>query len=630
MEVPEIDPNFEPQARVRSNTWPLRPPEFAKDDENRRTPNSTEGDPNDGHAKDALGLSKKTSSRRNAWGNLSYADLITKAIESSPEKRLTLSQIYDWMVQNVPYFKDKGESNSSAGWKNSIRHNLSLHSRFMRMQNEGTGKSSWWVINPDAKPGKTPRRRATSMDTKAYEKKRGRVKKKVDALRAQAELASHSNPGSEFGDSATELNQLQDTFTLSPQDFRARTSSNASSIGGRLSPIQSAMEADLPDSDMSPVSPWSHAPYRSQDGFTETLSQSLADMFVGDLNSTLSPDSGMGSVNMEQLGVRTPQQQANQSPVRQSQVSPSQNYQESYLPAPPPYSDQVRRSPVSEQSHQMGTHSMLDSLAMSSSNGPTLSTLNPAQIGLHQGVQHNGQSGNHLPQTLSELLRDSPPPTIKQEPFDGRDSYLGSSGNMQVQRTQANTPSTQYDNSAFQANALLHQLLSNQQQQQQHNVIGLSNSLLRRALTQKVQQQQQQNLHQQQQTLSALLQQRPQVPMETQQQQQQSMGGLQALLQQQNQQQNSLQQNLLTGGGILSNPGQIPTSSMNSGGPNLLPFDLAEFSDNKPSDLECDVDLVIKHELSMGGSLDFNFDSSSSTASGQEGSSTSQCNTVLT
>lgn len=61
--------------------------------------------------------SKKNSSRRNAWGNLSYADLITKAISSSTDNRLTLSQIYEWMVQNVPYFKDKGDSNSSAGWK---------------------------------------------------------------------------------------------------------------------------------------------------------------------------------------------------------------------------------------------------------------------------------------------------------------------------------------------------------------------------------------------------------------------------------------------------------------------------------------------------------------------------------
>ncbi|XP_058604231.1 forkhead box protein O6-like [Onychostoma macrolepis] len=62
----------------------------------------------------------KASSRRNAWGNQSYAELITRAIESTPEKRLTLSQIYDWMVRYVPYFKDKGDSNSSAGWKNGL------------------------------------------------------------------------------------------------------------------------------------------------------------------------------------------------------------------------------------------------------------------------------------------------------------------------------------------------------------------------------------------------------------------------------------------------------------------------------------------------------------------------------
>lgn len=72
---------------------------------------------------------KSSSSRRNAWGNLSYADLITKAIESSAEKRLTLSQIYEWMVKSVPYFKDKGDSNSSAGWKVS---GLRTHSRTRR------------------------------------------------------------------------------------------------------------------------------------------------------------------------------------------------------------------------------------------------------------------------------------------------------------------------------------------------------------------------------------------------------------------------------------------------------------------------------------------------------------------
>ncbi|KAK7076194.1 FORKHEAD, partial [Halocaridina rubra] len=66
----------------------------------------------------AAGANKKGgSARRNAWGGKSYADLITAAITSAPEGRLTLAQIYDWVVANIPYFKDKGDSNSSAGWK---------------------------------------------------------------------------------------------------------------------------------------------------------------------------------------------------------------------------------------------------------------------------------------------------------------------------------------------------------------------------------------------------------------------------------------------------------------------------------------------------------------------------------
>jgi hypothetical protein len=40
-----------------------------------------------------------------------------QAIQSSPEQRLTLSQIYDWMVTTVPYFKERSDVNSSAGWK---------------------------------------------------------------------------------------------------------------------------------------------------------------------------------------------------------------------------------------------------------------------------------------------------------------------------------------------------------------------------------------------------------------------------------------------------------------------------------------------------------------------------------
>ena len=57
------------------------------------------------------------ASRRNAWGNLSYADLITQAIKSSPDQRLTLSQIYDWLITNIAHFREKSDNVSSLGWK---------------------------------------------------------------------------------------------------------------------------------------------------------------------------------------------------------------------------------------------------------------------------------------------------------------------------------------------------------------------------------------------------------------------------------------------------------------------------------------------------------------------------------
>ncbi|XP_021708375.1 forkhead box protein O isoform X2 [Aedes aegypti] len=188
------DGAFEPQTRARSNTWPLpRPENFVEpeaESESNKCSNQqlASAGVSANQPQSASSATKKNSSRRNAWGNLSYADLITQAISSAGDNRLTLSQIYEWMVQNVPYFKDKGDSNSSAGWKNSIRHNLSLHNRFMRVQNEGTGKSSWWMLNPDAKPGKSVRRRAASMETSKYEKRRGRVRKRVEAIRQQAAL----------------------------------------------------------------------------------------------------------------------------------------------------------------------------------------------------------------------------------------------------------------------------------------------------------------------------------------------------------------------------------------------------------------------------------------------------------
>ena len=40
-----------------------------------------------------------------------------QAISTAPDQRLTLAQIYEWLVKNVPYFHGKGDNISSIGWK---------------------------------------------------------------------------------------------------------------------------------------------------------------------------------------------------------------------------------------------------------------------------------------------------------------------------------------------------------------------------------------------------------------------------------------------------------------------------------------------------------------------------------
>lgn len=46
--------------------------------------------------------------------NLSYAELIRRAIESSPNKKMTLNEIYQWITENFPFYRQQ-EKNQS--WK---------------------------------------------------------------------------------------------------------------------------------------------------------------------------------------------------------------------------------------------------------------------------------------------------------------------------------------------------------------------------------------------------------------------------------------------------------------------------------------------------------------------------------
>jgi len=180
--------------------------------------------------------------RRNPWGNQSYADLITQAISSSPERRMTLSQIYDWMVAHIPYFGDRQSSSKSAGWKNSIRHNLSLHQKFVKVPNEGAGKSSWWTLNLESGQTRKPRRRATSGDVRVMSAKRERVRARTESFKAPEKL---SRSYSSSGMSQQAHKQLHPSSSLPSPGYDTLTSLPSMSCGSLSGPFSSFRSRNL-------------------------------------------------------------------------------------------------------------------------------------------------------------------------------------------------------------------------------------------------------------------------------------------------------------------------------------------------------------------------------------------------
>ncbi|XP_037367420.1 forkhead box protein N4 isoform X2 [Talpa occidentalis] len=75
----------------------------------------------------------------------SYSCLIAMALKNSKTGSLPVSEIYSFMKEHFPYFKTAPD-----GWKNSVRHNLSLNKCFEKVENKMSGssrKGCLWALN---------------------------------------------------------------------------------------------------------------------------------------------------------------------------------------------------------------------------------------------------------------------------------------------------------------------------------------------------------------------------------------------------------------------------------------------------------------------------------------------------
>ncbi|EPS43428.1 hypothetical protein H072_2579 [Dactylellina haptotyla CBS 200.50] len=73
----------------------------------------------------------------------SYANLIGMALIRAPGQKLTLAHIYKWISTHFSFYKS-----ADSGWQNSIRHNLSLSQKFVKVERpkDDPGKGNYWTI----------------------------------------------------------------------------------------------------------------------------------------------------------------------------------------------------------------------------------------------------------------------------------------------------------------------------------------------------------------------------------------------------------------------------------------------------------------------------------------------------
>uniref|UniRef100_A0A3B5QFE6 Forkhead box protein P2-like n=1 Tax=Xiphophorus maculatus TaxID=8083 RepID=A0A3B5QFE6_XIPMA len=117
------------------------PPQGREEDEEPPRPRAA------GHRHHPLVFSLSSENEYELYQNadirppFTYAALIRQAITEASDMQLTLNEIYNWFTRTFAYFR-----RNAATWKNAVRHNLSLHKCFVRVENV---KGAVWTVDEE-------------------------------------------------------------------------------------------------------------------------------------------------------------------------------------------------------------------------------------------------------------------------------------------------------------------------------------------------------------------------------------------------------------------------------------------------------------------------------------------------